>query len=511
MFPEDAISSSGTSTSWWQPQSGDHDHVGEPRRSMSNLPSAGMSSSGTGSSHTNNMPHLLPANLSSMSPFAHGPYPTVRPLPLELRRSDTSVPGLVQDVGGSLRVANLVAGDILTSGDESSRPPTALDDNRDRDVAVGTPRESGAMFRPRYLSLNGSGGLDVPWIRTPPTEPGLESEPEREQEQESRRRPRVGAGAGATTPLDHHKWKERLERSSPGAKPAGTSQDSRPPLPAAQGMIEAWRDSLRNNIGSAFGVFASTSAAPVRPSVTAYDWQQQQQQHGTPVERALSTASTISKPWTLEETGNGAGIVHIRGVLNPLAARRRPSSALSSSPSRSNSRPQPLPPTPSSALRSPSLLPPHASLVPPRLPHLPPIPSIPRTSAATARSTSTKRQYGSRRRRGRGGGGGGDGGGGGGSRSLVRCSSLSAASEATSVGSDMSRASRSTAVVVARWTRWARLSEKEEAARRALRQRRLRSIGSGSSSSSSGVRKRSDACVGVVARLGRVEGVVANE
>jgi hypothetical protein len=52
-----------------------------------------------------------------------------------------------------------------------------------------------------------------------------------------------------------------------------------------------------------------------------------------------------------------------------------------------------------------------------------------------------------------------------------------AASEATSVGSDMSRAS-----LVARW---ARLSEKEEAARRALRQRRLQSVNSGS-----GVRRR---------------------
>ncbi|KAH9977006.1 hypothetical protein BJV74DRAFT_157986 [Russula compacta] len=357
-FPEDAISSSGTSTSWWQPHGGDHDHVGEPRRSTSNLPSAvGASSSGSGSGLSIDLPHLLPANLSSMSPFAHGPYPTVRPLPLELRRSDTSVPGLVQDVGGSLRVANLVAGDILTSGDESSRPPTALDDNHDRDV-VGTPRESGAMFRPRYLSLNGS-GLDVPWIRTTPSAE-MGSEPEREQE--PGRGPRVGEGAAV--PLDHHKWKERLERSSAAKPAAGSSHDSQPPLPAAQGTIEAWRDSLRNNIASAFGVFANTSAAPApvpsRPSVTAYDWQQQQQ-HDSPVTRALSTASTISKPWTLEETRDGAGIVHIRGVPNPLVARHHhhhhPSSSSSafssSSPSRSNSRALPLlPPTPSSALRS---------------------------------------------------------------------------------------------------------------------------------------------------------------
>jgi hypothetical protein len=60
--------------------------------------------------------------------------------------------------------------------------------------------------------------------------------------------------------------------------------------------------------------------------------------------------------------------------------------------------------------------------------------------------------------------------------SLSSASSSSvAASEATSVGSDMSRASGFTAVA-----RWARLSEKEAAARRALRQRRLRSVGGSS-------------------------------
>src|SRR5258708_18938454 len=107
-FPEDAISSSGPSESWWQPH-GDRD-VGEPRRSTSHLLS---SSRGTMVS-TSRRGLQLPA-LAAMSPFTHGPYPTVRPLPLELRLSDTSVPGLMQDVGGSLHVANLVAGDILTS------------------------------------------------------------------------------------------------------------------------------------------------------------------------------------------------------------------------------------------------------------------------------------------------------------------------------------------------------------------------------------------------------------
>ena len=415
-FPEDAISSSGTSGSLWQPQ-GDRE-VCEPQRSTSTLLSPSLLSRRTTGREP--QPHL--PTIAAMSPFTHGPYPTVRPLPLELRLSDTSVPGLMQDVG-SLHVANLVAGDILTSGDESSRPPTALDD-------VGTPRESSLMLKPRYLSLNGS-GLDVPWIQTPLAEPAPRPTPVTQPEQGTQRPP-----ADATTPLDYNRWKERLERSS--AKPEESQTDPQPVT------IETWRDSLRNNIASAFGAFTSSAhaPAPVRPSVTTYNWQDA----APAVARAPSTVSTASKPWTLEETRKGAGIVHIRGVSNP--------SASSSSSLGSGSRPLPMPPPP----------PPHASLIPPRLPHLPPMPHVPRTSVSAARSTSMRRQHGSRRRRGM----------------VRRASSLSsassaAASEATSVGSDMSRVSGATAVA-----RWAHLSEKEEAARRALRQRRLQSVGSSS-------------------------------
>jgi hypothetical protein len=416
-FPEDAVSSSGPSESWWQPH-GDRD-VGEPRRSTSHL----LSSSRETLTSTGQRELQLPA-LAAVSPFTHGPYPTVRPLPLELRLSDTSVPGLMQDVGGSLRVANLVAGDILTSGDESSRPPTALDD-------VGTPRESSAMFKPRYLSLNGS-GLDVPWVQPPPA--GQEPRPEIG--------PRREGVLMDPTPLNNNRWKERLERSS--VRPAD-SQD----LP--QGTIEGWRDSLRNNIASAFGVFTSTVPAPVRTGVIAYDWQQNAATTMPAVGRAPSIASTNSKPWTLEETRDGAGVVHIRGVPDP---------AMASSSSRSNGG-RALPPTPSN-LRSRSP-PPSAPLIPPVLPHLPPMPQVPRTSRSASRSTSTKREHGSRRRRVQGQQGGRP-------RSWVRRSE-SSASEATSVGSDMSRSSTSGATAVARWMR---LSEKEEAARRALRQRRRR-------------------------------------
>ena len=412
-FPEDAISSSGPSESWWQPH-GDRD-VGEPRRSTSHLLS---SPRGTSS----NLRELQLPAMAAMPPFTRGPYPTVRPLPLELRLSDTSVPGLMQDVGGSLHVANLVAGDILTSGDESSRPPTALGD-------VGTPRESIAMFKPRYLSLNGS-GLDVPWIQTPPAETEPQPEP----------RP-LGPGMPVhpTPPLNNNRWKERLERSS--AKPA-EAQD--PPL----GTIEGWRDSLRHNIASAFGVFTSPALAPVRTNVATYDWQHPAATTPAVARAASIASSSTSRPWTLEETRDGAGIVHIRGVPDPAAT-----------PTLHSSNGRAPPRTPSGLRCSP---PPRASLIPPVLPHLPPMPQVPRIGTSVTRSASTKGEHGSRRGRR-------------GSRSAVRRTE-SSASEATSVGSDMSRSSMSGATAVARWMR---LSEKEEAARRALRQRRrMQSIGS---------------------------------
>ncbi|KAI0262717.1 hypothetical protein BC834DRAFT_971804 [Gloeopeniophorella convolvens] len=378
-FPDDAVSASGAGASWWQPH-GDRD-VGEPRRSTSNLPSPQMAA----------CEPTLPA-IAMTSPFSHGPYPTLRRLPLELRPSDSSVPGIVQDIG-SLQVANLVAGDILTSGDESSRPTTVLDD-------VGTPRELSAMFKPRYLSLNGSGGLDVPWAPTPPPE----QSPLQEQ------------ALNTTAPLNPNRWKERLEGSA--------TQNAEPLTQGPQpGVIETWRDSLRNNIASAFGAFTAT--APARPDVTTYDWRMT-----TPmVMRAASVASTTSKPWSLEETHDGAGVVHIRDV--PAAPASVPSLG---------STPLPTPP----GLRSP----PTSALIPPRLPHLPP-PAVPRTSGSS-RSVSTRRLHGSRHQ-----------------NPLVRSPSSSARS-ATSVGSEMSRASGA--------ARWSRLSEKEEAARRALRQRRRRSV-----------------------------------
>ena len=349
-----------------------------------------------------------------------GPYLTVRPLPLELRHSDTSVPGVMQDIG-SLRVANLVAGDILTSGDESSRPPTALDD-------VGTPRESSVMLKPRYLCLDGS-GLDVSWVLTPQSP--LQPEPNRPPPLP----PPHSVNLKLITPLSGNDWKERLERSS------GQPTESPDTLP---GAIETGRDSRRNNIANALGMFTSTTSVPAtRLGSRNYDI-------GDPnaeVAHAASTMSVTSQPWIPQ----GAGIAYIHGVRNAAPSANSITTGVARRTGRS-----PLPtPTSSCQARSAPL---RESLVPPRLPYLPPLPQVPHTK--TARSKSTKGQHGSRRL-----------------HRVVRCSS-SSASSATSVGSDMSRSSGGVSMA-----RWVRLSEKEEAARHALRQRRLRSVSSACSRS----------------------------
>ena len=400
---EDAISSSGDSAALWQ-QLDEYDS-GELRRSTSHLLSSYRKTS---------YDLHLPAP-AALSPFMRGPYPTLRPLPLGLRHSDTSVPGVMQDIG-SLRVANLVAGDILTSGDESSRPPTVLDD-------VGTPRESSVLPKPRYLGLNGS-GLDVPWILTPQSP--LQPEPNRPPPLPP------PCPLNLRTPLSGNKLKERMERSS-----------AKPSEPRA---TETWQDSLRSNIANALGMFTTVTLSPAHPGSNTY----YTGGHDPEVARAASPMSTTSKPWTLEETREGAGIVHIRGAPNTAAGapslhdtvtgvrRRRTRGSVPRIPTSFRKEPPPLP---------------FASLVPPCLPHIPSMPEVPRTSAA--RSKSTKGQHGSRRL-----------------RQLGRGFS-SSASSATSVGSDMSRSSGGASTA-----RWSRLSEKEEAARHALRQRRLQSVGS---------------------------------
>ena len=197
-------------------------------------------------------------------------------------------------------------------------------------------RASPARCSTTLPSLNGSGsGLDVPWIQTPPAEPEPGPRP-------------LGQAMlmHPTSSLNNSRWKERLKRSS--AKPV-EAQD--PPT------IEGWRDSLRNNIANTFGVFTPPALA-ARPNVTTYDWQHSAAP--TPaIARAVSIASSAtSRPWTLEETHDGAGIVHIRGVLDPA-----PTLSLHSS-SRSNGS-RALPPTPSSILPLPL---PRASLMPPVLP-----------------------------------------------------------------------------------------------------------------------------------------------
>ena len=268
---------------WWDPAR-DHD-ASEPkpqRAHLSVMKAPSMSS-------INSRPTGSRRGLGlSRDPYTLGHVPT---LPLRSQMSAGSVRGLNLDLG-HLTVANLVSGDIISSGEESSRPTTRLG----MASMAGTPRESTQGFRPRYLGL-GDGGLAVPW--EPP---------------QSR---------------DNDRWKTRL-RSGDTARPTESSSSLRScddplVLPSTR-----WTDSLRSNILNALNGFAgappseaSDASGVPRPS---HPW-------------SLTREKTES--WMLEETHTGGGIVHIRDV-DPDLSMPHLTDAHGHLPS-----PPPLPPLPS--------------------------------------------------------------------------------------------------------------------------------------------------------------------
>ncbi|KAI0041663.1 hypothetical protein FA95DRAFT_671979 [Auriscalpium vulgare] len=152
--------------------------------------------------------------VDTANPARHdSPCPALKVIPVEFQVSDATVPDITQDLG-TLGLTNAVTGDILTSGDETSRPTTALSANTD----VGTLRDEDG--KPRYLSLDG-GGLTVPW-----------------------------------TPMHHpagSKWKTRLA----AARPSNTADEPK----------ETWTDSLKTNFTNAFA--ALTFNAPTHPPLPA--------------------------------------------------------------------------------------------------------------------------------------------------------------------------------------------------------------------------------------------------
>jgi hypothetical protein len=319
----DAIESNSSSIA---DLSGDRD-VGEPRRgSVYHLPAsilhrgtADSFSSSTvlsrvfsGAEHArhNSLPVTSFPNASfpdvsfpaESFPMTDSPYPTTRPLP---RRFSTGFT-VDENIGtlGPLQVANMVWGDI----EDMSRPSSRQDMERIPRTGFGTPRGRWAGDR-----------LGGPWTSAV-TEPARTKDP-------------VMADARAQT--------IRYLSSQTVDEPIhiGTNRDDFPPLPTpgedssqrasyrGSDSLEKWATVLESNYTNTFR--ASRPGRGILPSQDAFGSDrdlvndQPLQQGGSnwrdnfedQVFRRTNTGSTVvSNPWTLEETGNGAGVVHIRGL-----------------------------------------------------------------------------------------------------------------------------------------------------------------------------------------------------
>ena len=224
---------------------------------------------------------------------SQSPYPTARPIPNHQDSSDSDIQSSAQSLG-PLQVANLAPGDMATS-----RPGTAFGVTTSQEY-FGTPREPIPGSKPRFLALDGI-GLDVPWApdSNPPT--GMND--------------------------DH----VRHNRSSRVSTRSESSQNRR----YGELWMEGWTQSLRQNLVNAVDQvknnFTSGSQTEdhLTPAPRRIAQQRQSPDHsgwgehlnGRLVKRPLkreitasSTSSQLSKSWTLEETGDGAGVVHFRGL-----------------------------------------------------------------------------------------------------------------------------------------------------------------------------------------------------
>ncbi|KAJ7577019.1 hypothetical protein C8J56DRAFT_1171286 [Mycena floridula] len=258
----------------WEPR-GDRD-VGEPKRSASYFIKSPVKAS----------PFVDPFGdghqVAPLSESVAYPFPPQYPVPAQLSNNDTgdSIPIHSANSLGTLQVANMVPGDQSAF---SSRAPTALGLRMDE---FGTPRE---MTRPRFLGLNGE-GLDVPWKLPSP----LLTDPETTR-----------------TNWDH---------LPPLPMPGEAGHYHREP----EGPEDAgWTSSIKYNLVQAFNAVAASfpsasghitlsdddALTPVpqrriaRPRSVFYS------------QASLSRQSTAhSSVWSLEETAQGMGRVHFRGL-----------------------------------------------------------------------------------------------------------------------------------------------------------------------------------------------------
>ncbi|KAH9886675.1 hypothetical protein C8Q73DRAFT_274380 [Cubamyces lactineus] len=214
---------------------------------------------------------------------AHGsPYVTV-----QLHDAHQSVPDLAPDLG-TLQITNLAPGDMF----DSSRASTALGVQHTYPAEYGTPFQP---QRPCFLGVQ-SGGLEVPWrpLRI--------------------RRNGSAASRQQGVPLCDT---ESLNEPLPYPGDIAVSDDSQHLRSVTGQRQEGWAASIRSNLLNAFN--AVVGANPSQVSTAGDTFTQAPIRHSQRSKRSiphgprehLSKAHSSSN-WTLEETGDGAGVVHIR-------------------------------------------------------------------------------------------------------------------------------------------------------------------------------------------------------
>ncbi|KAI0350565.1 hypothetical protein OH77DRAFT_1463605 [Trametes cingulata] len=239
--------------------------------------------------------HLFPDPPPPVHTQGGSPYVTI-----PLHGAHQSVPDLTPDLG-NLQITNLMPGD-LSSGGESSRASTALGMQHTYPAEYGTPF---MPHRPCFLGVE-NGGLDVPWAPL---------------------RVRRSGTVSAQTPEAQTAFETvKLEEPLPYPGDISVAADVHPPARLPDDRQASWAASIRSNILNAFNAVVGANPSQVstsRDTFTPVPHRTSQRSRKTAargprenasnVSRSSTTASTASATgWTLEETGNGAGVVHIR-------------------------------------------------------------------------------------------------------------------------------------------------------------------------------------------------------
>ena len=235
----------------------------------------------------------LPAYQGNRSPFVTVP-------PHANRGREQSVPDMMQEMG-RLEIANLVPGDIVTSGGESSRASTVLGFS---DGSSDSTSEDGSPTTPRAMMTAEDGSTPtqhLPWapLRTVKTKGG---------------------------------WQEgyMLEDGNDGLLPFPGNHSAVPePAVEPETKQDGWAISIRSNLVNALNAVVGGGASHVKTAETGSDnltrppeRRNSQRRRGVRGRHESAdgisrsdTASSASSPtrWTLEETETGRGVVRFRG------------------------------------------------------------------------------------------------------------------------------------------------------------------------------------------------------